>query len=89
MAKKVKDKRYNALKQWINSGEVKTFLDIFDIIPKTQVAKDSGIHYNRLNVKINNPVKFTVKDIVTLAELLEVDDRKLYELIRPVDRRKK
>lgn len=86
---KVKDKRYSALKEWITSGGAKTFLEIFDIIPKTQVAKDSGIHYDRLNNKINDTSKFTIKDIVTIARLLEVDDVKLYELIRAVDRKKK
>lgn len=80
---KVKDKRYTALKHYINSGELKTWREIFDIVPRTQFSTDSGINYKRLIKKIEDPRKLTLKDIITLADLIEIDDRKLYELIRP------
>lgn len=78
---KTKDRRYEAVKAWINSGGATTFREIFDIVPRTQVAKDTGMHYDRLSKKIINQTKLTVRDILRIAELLEVDDIKLYSLI--------
>lgn len=77
----MKDRRYNALKTYIDSGAIKSFTEIFDIIPKSIVIADSGINYTRLTNKINNPEKFTVKDIVTIAQLIGIDSRSLYSLI--------
>jgi hypothetical protein len=75
------DRRYNALKTYIDSGAVKSFTEIFDIVPKSTIVKDSGINYTRLTNKINNPEKFTVKDIVTIGKLIGIDSRKIYDLI--------
>jgi hypothetical protein len=77
----VKDRRYNALKTYIDSGAIKSFTEIFDIIPKSTIIADSGINYARLTNKISNPEKFTVKDIVTISQLIGIDSRKLYDLI--------
>lgn len=77
----MKDRRYNALKSYIDSGAIKSFTEIFDIIPKSTIVKDSGINYVRLTNKITNPEKFTVKDIGLISQLIGVDSRKLYDLI--------
>jgi hypothetical protein len=77
----VKDRRYNALKAYIESGEIKSFTEIFEIVPKTVIVKDSGINFVRLTNKINNPEKFTIKDIIVLAQLIGIDSRKIYHLI--------
>ena len=77
----MKDRRYNALKAYIDSGAIKSFTEIFDIIPKTTIVRDTGINYLRLTNKINNPEKFTVKDILSISQLIGVDSRKLYDLI--------
>ena len=77
----VKDKRYHALKLYIESGAIKSFTEIFDIVPKSKIAKDTGISFVRLTKKINHPEKFTVKDIVIIAQLIEVESIKIYKLI--------
>lgn len=77
----MKDRRYNALKSYIESGAIKSFTEIFDIIPKSTIVKDSGINYVRLTNKIIHPDKFTVKDIIIISQLIDVDSRKLYDLI--------
>jgi hypothetical protein len=77
----LKDRRYNALKTYIDSGEIKSFTEIFDIVPRSVFVRDSGINFVRLTNKINGPEKFTVKDIVILSQLIGVDSRKLYALI--------
>lgn len=78
---KVKDRRYAALKAYIDSGEIKGFTELFDIVPKSIFVRDTGINFVRLTNKINNPEKFTVKDIFLFAQLINIDSRKLYNLI--------
>jgi hypothetical protein len=77
----VKDKKYSALKAYIESGNIKSFTEIFDIVPKSIITKDTGINWTRLTNKISNPDKFSVKDIRIIAQLIGVDSRKLYDLI--------
>jgi len=77
----IKDRRYSALKSYIDSGAAKGFTEIFDIVPKSVIVRDSGINYQRLTAKINSPEKFSVKDIRTIAALIGIDSRKLYDLI--------
>lgn len=78
---KLKDKRYSALKAYIESGGIKSFTELFDIVPKSIFVRDTGINYVRLTNKINNPEKFTVKDILVLSDLIGADSRKIYDLI--------
>lgn len=77
----MKDRRYNALKTYIDSGEIKSFTEIFDIVPRSVFVRDSGINFVRLTNKINGPEKFTVKDILILGQLIGVDSKKLFALI--------
>lgn len=76
-----KDKRYHALKIYIESGNMKSFSEIFDIVPKSTIVIDTGINYTRLTSKINYPGKFTVDDLFKIARLIGIDSRKLYELL--------
>jgi hypothetical protein len=77
----LKDRRYNALKAYIESGDIKSFTEIFDIVPRSVIVRDSGINFVRLTNKIQGPEKFTVKDILILGQLIGVDSGKLYNLI--------
>jgi hypothetical protein len=81
------DSRYNALKSYIESGGIKSFTEIFDIVPKGVIIKDSGINYERLTNKISHPDKFTVKDVIKIAKLIGIDPRKLFHLlVAPAER---
>jgi hypothetical protein len=77
----VKDRRYNALKTYIDSGEMKHFTELFDIVPRSVIVRDSGINYTRLTNKIKGPEKFTVKDILIMSQLIGVESNKIYRLI--------
>jgi hypothetical protein len=81
MADEIKDTRYHAAKTYIESGNIKGYREIFDIIPKSVIVRDSGINYVRLTNKITNPDKFSVKDIMILSKLIGIDSRLLYDLI--------
>jgi len=60
---------------------MKVFTELFDIVPRSVIVRDTGINYSRLTNKIRGPEKFTVKDILILSQLIGVESRKLYELI--------
>lgn len=69
----MKDKRYKAVKSLIVTGEFSRFADIFDVIPVSVVAKDTGINYSTLHRKINNTQQLNLSDFETLANLFDVD----------------
>jgi hypothetical protein len=76
-----KDKRYNALKVYIESGNAKSLSELFDIVPKSVFVRDTGISYIRLADKIKSPEKFYAKDIFKIAALIGIDSRKIFHLI--------
>jgi hypothetical protein len=75
-----KDKRYNITKLLIQSGDVKSLSEVFDIIPPSVVARDFGTNYTRFTKLAANPELFRLKEIYTLAELFEVDPLKMMAL---------
>ena len=76
----VKDNRYKGVKAMLETSGFKSFIDIFEIIPRSVVAADLGIHYNRFLVKIEKPVEFSLKELVTLSQLIETAPLKIVEL---------
>lgn len=76
-----KDKRYNTVKNLITGGYIKTFIEIFDTIPKSVVAQDLGFNSVRMTNLMNNVDRFILKDVIKLADLLEVDAMEVLKLI--------
>jgi hypothetical protein len=76
-----KDKRYAAVKKLIESGYIKGFLEILDTIPKTNVARDLGMHHQTFAKLLKSPDRFAIKDAIRIASLIEVDDRVIIEMI--------
>lgn len=74
------DRRYNAIKVLIESGHIQSIQDIFQFIPKTTVYKDLGINFNRFDRAILDPSIFRLEELKELAELFDVDARKLIEM---------
>ncbi len=83
-----KDRRYNALKVYIESGSAKSLSELFDIVPKSVFVRDTGISYVRLDAKIKSPEKFSVKDLLKIAHLVGVDARKIFHLVALASDRK-
>jgi hypothetical protein len=65
----------------ITGGYMHSFGEIFDIVPKSVVARDLGINNMRFSKLINQPALFSLKDTFRFAALLEVDDMVLISLI--------
>lgn len=74
------DPRYSAVKVRIESSHVKSIQDIFLYIPKTTVYKDLGINFNRFDRAIINPAIFRMEELVVLAELFNVNAKKMIDM---------
>ncbi|MET3875980.1 hypothetical protein [Chitinophaga sp. OAE865] len=69
-----KDKRYNAIKELIERGGITDFNKIFDIMPPSTMARHMGINYNNFTKRQADCGRFTVKEIMKMAELIGVED---------------
>ena len=68
------------VKNQISGGYVKTFREIFDIIPKTVVGKDLKIHNLRFGNMLNDTSLFEMGDLYRIAALIEVDEKIILDL---------
>lgn len=75
-----KDERYRAARGVIEQDDLQLLSQVFKVIPKTIVAKDLGLSASRLNDKLNQIEKFTLKEVFAMATLFEVDSIKIFEL---------
>ena len=74
----------------LETNSFKSFKELFDIIPKSVVASDLGIHYNRFVIKINKPEDFSLKELITFANLIEVSPSIIIELVvKDIESKKK
>lgn len=80
MTKEEKKTKYLALKSMFLSGQVLRMKDIEKIYP-TMVAKDLGINHGRYINKLYKPQEFSIKHIVVLAHLLEIDPQIIIKII--------
>ena len=76
-----KDRRYVHIKSLISGGYIKSFREIFSIIPKSVVARDLGMNNMRFSRLMNNVDQFSLKDILRLATFLEIDEMILINLV--------
>lgn len=76
-----KDKRYKTVKILIETGNIISFADIFEHIPKSTVADNLGLHFNRMERMIKNVNDIKVKDIYLFSAYFEIDVKTLFDLI--------
>lgn len=86
---KVKDKRYQTIRLYIQAGAISSFGEIFDILPKSVLSRDLRLNYIRLVKKIQDPNLFTLREMRRMAELIEVDDEVIFNLIHALFKPKK
>ncbi|HEY4337940.1 MAG TPA: hypothetical protein VGM89_18650 [Puia sp.] len=65
----------------VSAGRIHHFRDLFHFIPKTIVARDLGINNVRFTRLIDEVEGFTLKDLLRLAALMEMDPASLLRLI--------
>jgi plasmid maintenance system antidote protein VapI len=76
-----KDKRYNTAKKLIEMGAMTSISEILDVIPKTVIGQDMGMHHETFNKLIRNPGNFTLNQIFQIAALIGVDKMAMVNLI--------
>jgi hypothetical protein len=75
------DKRYGVIKALFREGDQYRFKDVFDIIPKTIVARDLGMNYHTFTRKVEDPERFTLKVIIKMADMFAVGSQNLCDRI--------
>lgn len=61
---------------------LKRYMIEADIDNFTQLAKETGIDYQRLNRRVADPHSFTVFEIISLDDVLHFSDEDLLLLVR-------
>jgi hypothetical protein len=77
----MKDRRYATIQKLISGNLLGSFREIFDTLPKSVVAKDLGIDLVRFTGMMNDVERFSIRNLFRLAALLEVDPKKILDLI--------
>jgi len=75
------DRRYRVVKKLIECGTIALYMDIFEYIPKSVIAKDCGFNSARINKLIKNPREWKVREVIWLSQLIGVDHYLLFRLI--------
>jgi hypothetical protein len=76
----LKDQRYKAIKSLIESKGINGLKDVFTIMPLSIVRQDMKINYNTLRRRVTEGDALTVKDIIAMAGLFEVDPVEVFKL---------
>jgi len=76
-----KDRRYKAVKGLIETGNIKRFDDMFDVIPPTVVRKDLGLNDKSMTLRLTKSESFSMKDILKLASLIECEALLVVKLV--------
>lgn len=78
---RTRDRRYQIIKPMLNDGKIKSFLEIFEFIPKSTVAADLGINSDRFNKLMKRIDWFTLDELFLLAKFCDLDERQMMELV--------
>lgn len=76
----MKDQRYKAIKSLIQSKGIQGLKDVFTILPLSTVKEDMKINYNTLRRRVDNGELLTMKDIISMADLFEVEPGDVFRL---------
>ena len=75
------DFRYNHVKSIWTAGDLKSFNQIFTIIPRYIISDDLGVNYGRFAKKIDDPLLLSMKEIIQISDLTNVDFRGMVDLV--------
>lgn len=80
MPKEVRNSQFVAIRSMFISGSVKKMRDIEELYP-TLVAKALRVNHSRYIKKLYNPQEFTVRHLVELANIFEIDIQLIWDVI--------
>ena len=76
-----KDRRYDVLAKLINTNNLNTFNEIFDIVPRSVVARDLGKNSADINKIAKDVQRLSVRHIFQLATFAQIDATGIFDLI--------
>lgn len=74
------DNRYRHVKSIWAAGDLKFFSKMFEIIPRSVVSEDLGMHYNSFTNKLNRPELLNLKQLMMLSDLTDIPLSSIVEL---------
>jgi hypothetical protein len=77
----IKDYRYNVVRVLFEQGEIKTFAQIFDYIPKTVVGSELRTNNNRITLLIKDPLKFKLIELTKIANMIGIEPELLVMMV--------
>lgn len=77
---KHKDPTLLSIGSMFETGRIKKMYTLSELYP-TKIAKSLGINYGRYMVKLSHPDKFTLGEIVKLANLLNIEPELITKVI--------
>ena len=80
MPREEKNSQFIAVRSMFLSGSIKKMKDIEKLYP-TEIAKSLRINHSRYIKKLYNPQEFTVRHLVDLSNLLELDIQVIWDVI--------
>ena len=82
MTRKVdhKDPALVSVGSMFETGKIRKMYTLAELYP-TRIAKSLGINYGRYMVKLNHPEKFTLGEIIKLADLLDIEPEMISKVI--------
>jgi hypothetical protein len=75
-----RDPRFRAVQSMHKTGGLKSFNDIFLIVPKTVISNRLGKKVDRFNELMSDVGKFTLDEVAFIAGLFEISVKDMTEL---------
>lgn len=75
------DQRYKYVRSIWTAGDLKSFAEMFNIVPRSTVATDLGLNYDRFSKKVLRPELLTFREVKRLSGLTGIDFQALAELV--------
>ncbi|GGW83106.1 hypothetical protein [Salegentibacter mishustinae] len=75
-----KDPTLLSIGSMFETGRIKKMYTLSELYP-TKIAKSLGINYGRYMVKLSHPDRFTLGEIVRLANLLNIEPEMITKVI--------
>lgn len=80
MEDSAKNIEFEAIKAMFETGKINKFIQLEKLSP-TKLSKLLGINYGRYIEKLHNPQLFVLRELVKLAEILDIDFKLLTDTV--------
>ena len=78
---KVLDPRYRAVRDLIQGGSISKLSEIFEILPRSLMAKDMHMNYKSLLNKTDHPNLFTADDMMKMGSVVGISEDRIFTIV--------